>query len=245
MKPFVGITSDYSPAGRDGSLSKKEDTYFLRARYLRAIEDLGGIPFILPLTETPALQSKLLDKMDGLLVTGSGDDLDPRLYGERKRAAFPLMDPRRARFELSMIRAAVRRDLPVLGICGGLQAMNVALGGSLLQDIRKLVPDALVHKQKISAIHPSHSVQIEPATRLHAIVKRRNLRVNSSHHQAPAGIAPGLSVNAVSPDGVIEGLESTVSRFVIGIQWHPEFLYRKDEASQRLFRAFLRAAGRA
>src|SRR3990172_2693581 len=239
MKPIIGITSDFQ------SGEKGEATYFLRARYVRAIRDMGGIPFILPITEDPAFQDELLDRLDGVLITGSGPDLDPRLYGERKRAKFKIMSPERARFEITLARRAIREDRPVLGICGGLQLLNVALGGSLTQDIATQIEGALPHQQETEATRPWHRVKISPGTKLYRILGRKAIRVNSSHHQAPQRVAKGLIINAVASDGIIEGLEDPESRFVLGVQWHPEFLYRKDEASRRLFRSFLNEATRS
>ncbi|HLB94941.1 MAG TPA: gamma-glutamyl-gamma-aminobutyrate hydrolase family protein [Nitrospiria bacterium] len=239
MKPIIGITSDFQ-SGKKG-----EATYFLRARYVRAIRDMGGIPFILPITEDPAFQAELLDRLDGVLITGSGPDLDPRLYGEKKRAKFKIMSPERARFEIALARRAIREDRPVLGICGGLQLLNVALGGSLIQDIATQIEGALSHQQETEATRPWHRVKISPGTKLYQILGRKAIRVNSSHHQAPQRVAKGLIINAVASDGIIEGLEDPESRFVLGVQWHPEFLYRKDEASRRLFRSFLNEATRS
>ena len=242
VKPIIGITSDLTVGGRTGGASKSEDTFFLRARYVRAIEEMGGVPFILPPTEDPSLQARLLNRIEGLLITGSGEDLDPRLYRERKRFQFQVMSEKRARFELAMIRLAVRKDHPVLAICGGIQALNVAMGGSLFQDIKRQIPEAFSHQQKSPTTRPSHSVSIRSGTHLHRILQKSTIRVNSSHHQSPRHVARRLAVNALSPDGVIEGLEAPARRFVIGVQWHPELLYQKDKGNRRLFRSFIHAA---
>ena len=244
MRPIIGITPDFNSGQRKNIASQDEPTYFLRARYIDAVKDLGGIPFVLPITDDPKLQAELLGRIGGLLITGSGPDLDPRLYGERPRARLRIMSRERSAFELELVRLAIKRDRPVLGICGGMQVLNVALGGSLIQDIPSQVANSLSHRQKQSATRPSHRVEIAPGTRLNRILKSGRARVNSSHHQAVARPAPGLVVNAVAPDGVIEGIENPRRRFVLGVQWHPEFLYRRDEASRRLFRAFLKEAER-
>jgi putative glutamine amidotransferase len=239
MRPIIGITPDFNSGNRKGFSSRGEPTYFLRARYVDVIKDLGGIPFVLPITEDPGLRSDLLRRIDGLLITGSGPDLDPRLYGERQTARFKIMSRERAASELDLARQALKRDRPVLGICGGLQLLNVAMGGSLVQDIETEIHGALAHQQEAAATRVSHRVEIMPKTYLHRIFGRDSLKVNSSHHQAPGRVARGLVVNAVAADGVIEGLESPRHRFVLGVQWHPEFLYRKDKASRSLFEAFL------
>ncbi|MBI3609218.1 MAG: gamma-glutamyl-gamma-aminobutyrate hydrolase family protein [Nitrospirae bacterium] len=242
MRPIIGITPDFHSGNTKSFTSQGEPTYFLRARYVDAIKDLGGIPFILPIAEDPKLLAELLHRIDGLLITGSGPDLDPRLYGERPTARFKIMSRQRSAFELGLAKQALKLDRPVLGICGGLQLLNVAMDGSLIQDIATQMRGALVHQQETVATRVSHRVEITRGTRLHKILRTDLLKVNSSHHQAPKKIAPGWVVNAVATDGIIEGLESPRHRFAIGVQWHPEFLYQKDEASQRLFRAFLRIA---
>jgi putative glutamine amidotransferase len=244
MRPIIGITPDFHSGNTKGFISKGEPTYFLRARYIEAIKDLGGIPFVLPITEDPKLQAELLRRIDGLLITGSGPDLDPRLYGEHRKARFKIMSRQRSAFELGLAKKAMKLDRPILGICGGLQLLNVAMGGSLIQDIATQMQGSLVHQQETVATRASHRVKITRGTQLHRILGADLLKVNSSHHQAPKTVARGWIVNAVATDGIIEGLESPRHRFAIGVQWHPEFLYPKDEASRRLFRALLRAATR-
>lgn len=244
MRPVIGITPDFHPGHRKGFRSRGESTYFIRARYVDAVQDLGGVPLILPATQEAKLRKGMLSRIDGLLITGSGPDLNPRLYGERQTARFKIMSAERSEFELCLAREAIREGCPILGICGGLQLLNVALGGSLIQDIETAVPRALPHQQEETATRVSHRVRITPGTRLHRILRSDTIRVNSSHHQAPKGVAPGLMVNAMAPDGIIEGLESAEPCFVIGIQWHPEYLYRRNEASRRLFKAFLKESAK-
>jgi putative glutamine amidotransferase len=186
----------------------------------------------------------LLKRIDGLLITGSGPDLDPKLYGETKRFKFKLMSPQRAEFELKIARMAVEQDLPVLGVCGGMQVLNVAFGGSLVQDIASEIQGALHHQQKAPAAEPSHEVRVKDGTRLSKLIQKPVIHVNSSHHQAIKSLGQGLVVNAVAPDGVIEGLEHSQCDFALGVQWHPEFLYRQDAHSRRLFETFLQAATR-
>jgi putative glutamine amidotransferase len=243
MKPVIGVTPDFN-AGDRKDMGGREPTYFLRARYIRAIEELGGIPLILPLVAEPAARRRLLDGVDGLLLTGSGPDLPPSLYGEKQRYKFPLVSERRADFELEVIRQARLRDLPLLGICGGMQAVNVACGGSLFQDIPAQVTSAMDHRQKTKAIYVSHAVSVAPKSLLRKVVARETLMVNSSHHQSVKTVAPSLIASAVSPDGIIEAIESPTHRFLLAIQWHPEFLFDRYEVHRRLFEALLRAARR-
>lgn len=243
MKPLIGVTPDFN-AGDRKEWGGREPTYFLRARYVRAIEDLGGIPIVLPLVADLSARRRLLAGIDGLLLTGSGPDLAPELYGERQRYKFRVMSQRRATFELEMAQLARTADLPLLGICGGMQAMNVAFGGSLYQDIPSQVAKPLQHRQPRSATTLSHTVAVTPRSLLRRIVGRAGMRVNSSHHQSVKTVSPSLIVSAVAPDGIIEAIESPAQRFFLGVQWHPEFLFDRYKHHRRLFEAFLQAARR-
>jgi putative glutamine amidotransferase len=243
MKPIIGVTPDYN-AGDRKDWGGREPTYFLRARYVRAIEEVGGIPLILPLVADRAARTRLLQDVDGLLLTGSGPDLPPALYGERQRYTFRVMSERRSTFELDMVQLARKVDVPVLGICGGMQVMNVACGGSLFQDISSQFTNSLQHRQPKPASALSHAVTIMPGSLLRRVMSTVSLRVNSSHHQSVKAVAPSLVASAVAPDGIIEAIESPTHRFFLGIQWHPEFLFDRYRLHRRLFEAFLRAASR-
>jgi len=246
MKPLIGVTPDFN-AGDRKDMGGREPTYFLRARYARAVEDLGGVPVILPLTDDPALQRRLFEGLDGLLLTGSGPDLPPQLYGERQRYRFRVMSRRRYAFESAMIRRAMPSSLPLFGICGGMQAINVALGGSLVQDIDSQLPKALRHRAPGPATDYAHAVRVTPDSLLRRITRRTTLRVNSSHHQSVKTVAPALVATAVASDGVIEAVEAADRRrypFLLGVQWHPEYLFDRYAVQRRLFEAFLQAARR-
>jgi putative glutamine amidotransferase len=186
----------------------------------------------------------LVTHIDGLLLTGSGPDLAPELYGERQRYKFRVMSQRRATFELEMAQLARAADLPLLGICGGMQALNVAFGGSLYQDIDSQRPHPLRHRQTAPATQLSHAVKIAPNSVLRRVVGTATMRVNSSHHQSVKDVAPSLQASALAPDGIIEAIESPAQRFLLGIQWHPEFLFDRHDRHRRLFEAFLEAARR-
>jgi putative glutamine amidotransferase len=241
MKPLIGVTPDFN-AGDRKEWGGREPTYFLRARYIRAIEELGGIPIVLPLVAGLSNRRRLLAGVNGLLLTGSGPDLSPTLYGERQRYKFRVMSERRATFELAMSQLAGAGDVPVLGICGGMQAMNVALGGSLYQDIPSQFPTHLEHRQRTPATRLSHAVTVTSGSLLRRIVRTVTMRVNSSHHQSVKEVAPSLIASALAPDGVVEAIESPAHRFFLGIQWHPEFLFEQHRLHRRLFEAFLQAA---
>jgi len=241
MKPIIGVTPDFN-AGDRKEWGGKEPTYFLRARYVRAIEDLGGVPLILPLTADRAVRRTLLNGVHGLLLTGSGPDLPPHLYGERQRYDFGVVSEQRYAFELNIARMAAEQSLPVFGICGGMQVINVAFGGTLVQDISSQVLASLPHRSPLPATRVSHAVRVSANSLLHRITRHDSIRVNSSHHQSVKQVAPSLVASAVATDGVIEAIELSTHPFFLGVQWHPEFLYERHETHRRLFLAFLRAA---
>jgi len=220
----------------------KEPTYFLRARYLEAIEAVGGLPLVLPLVTDSVRQRLLLAKVDGLLVTGSGSDLAPDLYGERQRFKFRRMSRQRSSLELGIAKLAYRSGIPTLGICGGMQSMNVALGGTLIQDIASQVPASISHQPPGPATKPAHVIEVVPLTLMRRISGRVTIQVNSSHHQSVKTLARPLVTSAVAPDGVIEAIESRSHPFYLGVQWHPECLYSTDPIQKRLFQALVKAA---
>ena len=241
MKPIIGVTPDFN-AGDRKEWGGKEPTYFLRARYVRAIEDLGGVPLILPLTTDRAVRRTLLNGLQGLLLTGSGPDLPPHLYGERRRYDFSVVSRQRYAFELDIARMAADQKLPVFGICGGMQAINVAFGGTLVQDIASQVSAPLPHRSSLPATRVCHAVHVSAKSLLRRITRKETIRVNSSHHQSVKQVAPRLIASAVAADGVIEAIESPTHPFFLGVQWHPEFLYERHETHRRLFQSFLKAA---
>lgn len=240
-KPIIGVTPDFN-AGNRKDMGGKEPTYFLRARYMKAIEDAGGIPIVLPLLSNKAGWRQVVSHVHGLLVTGSGSDLAPELYGERQRHKFARMSRERATMELGIAKAAYRADVPMLGICGGMQSINVALGGTLYQDIAAQLKTPIDHLPSHSATRTSHSVQIAPGSLLRRIAGKARMDVNSSHHQSIKKVASNLAQTAVAPDGVIEAIEAPDRAFILGVQWHPEFLYERNPVERRLFTALVRAA---
>ncbi len=239
-KPIIGVTPDFN-AGNRKDMGGKEPTYFLRARYMKAIEAAGGIPFLLPLTANRADWRQMMVHVHGLLLTGSGSDLAPELYGEQQRHKFQRMSRERATLELGVAKAAYQADVPMLGICGGMQSINVALGGTLYQDIHAQLNTHIEHLPACSATQTAHSVHIATGSLLSRIARKSRIEVNSSHHQSVKQVAPKLIRTAVSPDGVIEAIEAPDRSFLLGLQWHPEFLYDRDPIQRRFFRALVRA----
>ena len=235
VKPLVGVTLD---AELPGGYSKFP-WYALRANYASAIAGAGGVPVALP--HDPGLAADLLDRIDALVVTGGAFDVDPTLYGDADRHATVTLKEGRTTAELALVRGALARDMPVLGICGGQQLLAVALGGTLVQHIPDTVPDALEHEQRNPRDQASHAVAVRPGTLLARVVGVETMQVNSAHHQAVGAAGRFAVVNAVAPDGVVEGIEDARYSFCLGVQWHPEFLI--DPADARIFKALVVAAG--
>ncbi|MDD2796304.1 gamma-glutamyl-gamma-aminobutyrate hydrolase family protein [Acidocella sp.] len=231
-RPLIGLTLDAEPAGG----WSKYPWYALRQNYCEAVAAAGGLAVALP--HEAGLAEDYLGRLDGLIVTGGAFDVDPALYGEAERHATVELKADRTTAELALLQGALRRDMPVLGICGGEQLLAVVLGGSLIQHIPDAVVGALEHEQKTSHYQPGHEVEIQRGTRLHDIVGPRML-VNTSHHQAVRSAGRSV-VNAVAPDGVIEGIEVPGLKFCIGVQWHPEYLIDKGDTA--IFAAMMAAA---
>ncbi|MBL8806467.1 MAG: gamma-glutamyl-gamma-aminobutyrate hydrolase family protein [Rhodospirillales bacterium] len=235
-RPRIGITLDSEPAGG----WSKMPWYALRQNYCGAVAAAGGLP--LPLPHEPDLAAAYLDGLDGLLVTGGAFDVDPALFGDATKHSTVKTKDRRTAFEFAMVKGAIERDMPLLGICGGEQLLNVVLGGTLHQHVPDMFPDGLAHEQPNPRTEPGHDVEIVPGTLLHRTVGATRMSVNSAHHQAVKDVGPGVVVNAKAPDGVIEGIEHKARRFCLGVEWHPE--YSIDPGDDRIFAAFVKAAAR-
>lgn len=231
--PLIGITADSEEPGG----YSRFPWYALRQNYCSSIAAAGGVPLVLP--HEPALVERYADMLDGIVVSGGAFDVDPALFGESTRHVTVVTKEDRTRFELDLTRAMLARDKPVLGICGGQQLLAVALGGTLIQHIPDSIDAALAHEQINPRNEPGHEVAIAPDTILHRIVGTELIPVNSAHHQAVKDIPAPVVVDAVAPDGVIEGIEDPTRRFCIGVQWHPEF--HISAADVKLFAAFIDA----
>ena len=211
----------------------------LNAAYLVALEAAGIIPVVSPPSADVESAASLLERVDGLVLTG-GEDVDPAHYRAARHPATDDAHTARDAWELALADAARRRAMPVLAICRGMQVINVALGGTLIQDIPSERPTSIAHADPVARRERVHPITCEPGSRLEAALGARALAVNSSHHQAVDRIAPGLRVSARAPDGIIEGLETVDDGWwVIGAQWHPEELVSTPESWDRaLFAAF-------
>lgn len=233
--PVIGITLDSEEPGGWSNYP----WYAVRQNYCAAVREAGGLPVLLP--HEPEEAEAYLERLDGLLITGGAFDLDPALFGADTRHESVRTKDRRTAFEAAAARGALARDLPLLGICGGQQLMNVVLGGTLIQHIPDEVENALAHEQPNPRHEPGHEVAVAGGSLLRDICATEGLAVNSAHHQAVKDVGPGVTVNAVAPDGVIEGIEATDYRFCLGVQWHPEYAITTGDSA--IFRAFVAAAG--
>ncbi|HYI10466.1 MAG TPA: gamma-glutamyl-gamma-aminobutyrate hydrolase family protein [Thermoanaerobaculia bacterium] len=234
-KPIIGIGSDVQE-GKDG----ERDRAWAYTTYVESLRRAGAIPVVIP--PQPENAAEIAETLDGILLAG-GDDCDPALYGEdRHSSVTSVLGERRTTNDLSLAKVARERGIPTLGICLGMQMMNVAGGGSLVQDIDSQVTTNIQHAS-IPEDRARHEVMVEQGTRLAGIVPAVELNVNSSHHQAIGRVAEGLRVTAHAPDGIVEGLEDPRHPFYVGVQWHPEDMTGEGSAGA-LFGAFIEAARR-
>jgi len=240
--PLVGIsTSEVRSAGARAPVAQGEPPrteLALGERYLEAVRAAGGMPVILAPIANESVET-LIARLDAVCLSG-GPDLHPSAYGVLPHAELGPTQPELDRFELELARAAVARGLPVLGICRGMQVLNVALGGSLHQHLPDL-GGQLNHRQDSISGDPSHRVTLARDSRLTKVIGRRYVEVNSFHHQALHALGRGLSVAGRAPDGVVEAVEVPGRRFTFGVQWHAECLVDRPE-QLALFRGLVRAA---
>ena len=230
--PIIGVS---------GSIERDESKQYIIRSYMTSILDAGAIPVLLSVDMDDAHIALCLNQLDGLMLSG-GNDVDPLLFGESPASGLDQVNPIRDQLEMKLIDVAYRRSMPILAICRGLQTLNVALGGTLYQDLpsQYVAPDggrAILHTQTSPSRYASHMITLDEGTPFRDIFTESSIGVNSFHHQAIKALAPALTVCGRAADGVIEAIYDASKPFVFGVQWHPE---RMKEGSP-LFHAFTRA----
>lgn len=242
-KPKIGITLDsVNPEVQNhGAAFSLELWYALRYRYADAVTKSGGIPFAL--THQMELINEFTESLDGLLITGGGFDVDPALYGDITIHPSVFLKPERTQFEYNLCKAFMDAKKPILGICGGMQLINVVCGGTLHQhvpDLAQSIPNLNDHSPATGAKTFAHNILLMKNTSLSSLVTTSQVQVNSVHHQAVKDLGQELIITAISDDGIIEAIQHTNYPFLHGIQWHPEFLMH--ELDYNIFSSFIDAA---
>jgi putative glutamine amidotransferase len=215
----IGITPDFTEAS-----PPSPGHYELKLAYADAVLRAGGLPWVLPYSDELSVVTDYIDQLSGLVVTGGAFDVPPEAYGEVAREGLGVLKAGRTRFETALLKEALKRGLSVLGICGGMQLLNVVMGGTLVQDIARELPGAGPHEQQHDRTQPQHPVEVNAGTVLEGCVGAGQLMVNSTHHQAVKQLGSGLVASALALDGVVEAIEATGNAFALGVQWHPELL---------------------
>ncbi|MDI9408256.1 MAG: gamma-glutamyl-gamma-aminobutyrate hydrolase family protein [Candidatus Pacebacteria bacterium] len=237
-RPMIGVTLDAEAAGG----YSKMPWYALRQNYCGAIVAAGGLPIALP--HEPELVADYLDQIDGLVITGGAFDVDPKLFGAESRHVTVTTKDQRTAFELGITQGALKRGIPILGICGGEQLLAVALGGRLIQHIPDSVANCLEHEQPNPRTEAGHTVNLLADSMLAKLARQQgmgldNVPVNSAHHQAVESLGSGMIASAKSSDGVIEAIEDPSRRFCLGVQWHPE--YHISKLDKAIYQEFIQA----
>ena len=235
MRPIIGITCTSTAS------SGSSTNHGIGASYINAIEHVGGTPILLPLVRQDSCIADFLSMIDGLLLSG-GVDVDPFFYGEEPKPKMGRIDVSRDYVESWLITRAIEMNLPILGICRGIQMLNVAAGGTLYQDLSMSSNPVLKHRQMAPGSHATHTIHVREGSRLMDILKHSKFRVNSFHHQAVKDAAPGFVVTASTRDGIIEAIEDTRHDFVVGVQFHPELMWENTPPIMTLFATFVSEA---
>lgn len=237
-RPLIGITAYHNKHPKLGT-----DYQVLYAANIVALEAAGGLPIMIPSNISKETAHAIYERLDGVLLPGGGD-IDPSYYKQEAHESVRFLDESRDSMELELTRWAVADDLPVLGICRGSQVLNVALGGSLIQDVPSMVDSTLTHPYQFPDPRNkiAHPITVAAESRLAGILGETQLEVNSLHHQSVDMLAPGVVPVAYSPDGVVEAIEMPDKYFVVAVQWHPEDLVGDDPRMRQLFTGLVEAA---
>lgn len=235
FKPVIGISVNIEEVDKEPFLG--EERLNLNKNYVQAIIKAGGIPILLPFVQEEREVQAQLHLIDGLLLSG-GYDIQSTLYGEEPHPDLGSVYPERDQYELTLLKIAATQNKPILGICRGMQLINVAFGGTLYQDIAQAsLSGQLLHFQRARSFVASHTVEL--TARLYQIFEQKSMMTNSFHHQAIKNLAPGFQVNARTKDGLIEGIEKEGNSFLLGVQWHPEKMIEHHPMMLKLFRALV------
>lgn len=239
VKPLIGIVANVENY-ETGIFIGSEKSY-VNNDYVTSILDAGGIPVILPIVNNEEIIKTQVEKVDGILISG-GCDINSLLYGEKPIEKQGSINKERDKFEVSLIKYAIQLKKPILGICRGLQILNVVFGGTLYQDLSFICNSNINHFQKSRTITEAHTVNITKGSKLYEILGEK-IATNSFHHQAVKEIAPGFIVSAISEDNIIEAIEKEGKDFIVGVQWHPEMLVAQGKIEmKKLFREFIKVA---
>ena len=230
-KPLIGLTLDLETK----KTYSKFPWYAIRKNYCASIIKHGGIP--IPLVYDINSINTIIEKLDGFIITGGAFDINPSYFSERKKFNNVITKDTRTNYEIKLSNKILKNNLPLLGICGGQQLLNVIYGGSLIQDIDKEINTNIKHEQPNPRDQTSHTVRIIEKTYLSNIISKNIIKVNSAHHQAVKNVGLGLKINAQAEDEVIEGIEDPNLNFCMGLQWHPEFLI--EESDIQIYKEFI------
>ena len=232
QKPIVGVMP---------LVDRERESLWMLPGYMEGIMQAGGVPVMLPLTGNLDILKRAAEMCSSFLFTG-GQDVSPSMYGEESLPTCGETSPARDGMEKEIFALAVEAEKPVLGICRGIQLINVLMGGTLYQDLPTQMPSTVEHHQIPPYDRPVHEVYIERGTPLYSLLERDSLAVNSYHHQGIKKLATGLRTMATAPDGLIEAVYAPGKRYLWAFQWHPEFSFLRDDVSREIFRSFINAS---
>lgn len=233
-RPFIGITMRHE---------LETERFYLARHYGEAVAAAGGVPIHISLIPDPELIGAIVSRLDGVLLPGSASDVDPQRYGREPHPLLGPVHPLKDETDFLVLKMSEERRLPLLAICFGMQVWNVHRGGSLIQDINSQIPSPLKHEQGAPRERPSHRISVKPESLLGRLAGEVFAHVNSHHHQALEQIGEGLQASAWSSDGLIEAVEDTrEGRWALGVQWHPELGWERDNLSRAIFNSFVEAA---
>ena len=239
---IVGISSSIIKEQNEEAFLGYERSY-VNEDYIKSVIKNDATPMIIPFNTNDEIIKKQLSSVDALILSG-GHDVNPLNYNNQPREKLGQTFDKRDKFDLKLIKYALEKDIPVLGICRGLQILNVYFGGSLYQDLSYDKKIYIKHDQQYNPKNISHTVELTQGSKLYDIFSKNIISVNSFHHQTIDNLADGLIASALSPDGVIEAIEHKDYKFVVGVQWHPEMLHEVDESMNLIFKALIESVGK-